>query len=68
LLLWCITFHGELKTEKTKKKASHFPFSLFSHSTNTIMSTKGNLLFKQDQNVLCFHGPLLYEAKVSEYD
>ncbi|RKP06762.1 MRG-domain-containing protein [Thamnocephalis sphaerospora] len=28
------------------------------------MSTKGHLVFKQDQNVLCFHGPLLYEAKI----
>ncbi|KAI9595955.1 MRG-domain-containing protein [Syncephalis fuscata] len=30
------------------------------------MSVKDKLVFAKDQNVLCFHGPLLYEAKVLE--
>lgn len=28
------------------------------------MSTDSRLLFEEKENVLCYHGPLMYEAKV----
>lgn len=31
-----------------------------------IMSEKRNFNYEKDERVLCYHGPLLYEAKVSK--
>lgn len=42
------------------------PLQAAATSHHHIMSEKRNLNYEKDERVLCYHGPLLYEAKVSQ--